>query len=400
MVKILVACSLPEAQLAALRSLGSELTVRPDLTCEALPEALRDVAILIVDRLRVPPDAVRAAEALQMIVRVGADVSNIAVEEASNLGIFVTHCPQCTAASIAELALGLLIGLDRGAFEQVCAVRGGSVPRAPDEPARGLAGMTLGLLGLDAISIALAERARACGMRVLVWSEALLGPHECPPGIELCNARPELARRCEAVFSYAPDAQSAGRRPDAKLLRSLSDGALVVYIGDPEGLDQNELLQQVQTRRLRLAIDAWTGDVGREPPRLRSRLARQPGVVVTRQLAARTRHARRQAACEAVEIVRRFLVHGEVQHCVNLLERSPATWQLLLRLRDTVGVMAAVMDAIRADGVNAEEINTRVFTGARAAWCTIALDERPSMQALDAIRQIDGVLHLELRAVV
>ncbi len=226
-MKILVACSLPDAQLTALRSLGSEVTVCPEITSDALPEALREVAVLIVDRLRVPPESIRSAETLQMIVRVGADVSNIAVDEASNLGIFVTHCPQCTAASIAELALGMLIGLDRGAFEQICAVRGGSAPRPADEQARGLAGMTLGLLGIDPISVALAERARACSMRVLAWTEALLAPHECPPGIELCNARPELGRRCEAIFSYAPDAHSASRRPDAKLLRSLPDGALV-----------------------------------------------------------------------------------------------------------------------------------------------------------------------------
>ena len=77
-----------------------------------------------------------------------------------------------------------------------------------------------------------------------------------------------------------------------------------------------------------------------------------------------------------------------------------ATWQLVLRLRDTVGVLASIMAHVRADGINAEEINSRLFTGARAAWCVIALDERPSTEALSAIRDLEGVLHLELRALV
>ena len=53
-----------------------------------------------------------------------------------------------------------------------------------------------------------------------------------------------------------------------------------------------------------------------------------------------------------------------------------------------------------ADGRNAEEITSRVFLGATAAWCTIALDERPSTEALEAIRALDKVLYLEIRAVV
>ena len=62
--------------------------------------------------------------------------------------------------------------------------------------------------------------------------------------------------------------------------------------------------------------------------------------------------------------------------------------------------MAAILEAVRADGINAEEISSRVFRGAKAAWCTIALDERPSTEALETIRALNDVLHLDLRAVV
>jgi D-3-phosphoglycerate dehydrogenase len=125
-----------------------------------------------------------------------------------------------------------------------------------------------------------------------------------------------------------------------------------------------------------------------------------PGVIGTQQIGRRTAQAHWATAQEIVRIVRAFLVSGEVLNCVNLAERSPATWQLSLRVRDQVGVMAAVLSAVQADGINAEEITSRVFSGAKAAVCTIALDERPSMEALEAIRALTDVLHLELRAVV
>jgi D-3-phosphoglycerate dehydrogenase / 2-oxoglutarate reductase len=138
------------------------------------------------------------------------------------------------------------------------------------------------------------------------------------------------------------------------------------------------------------------GDSGR----FRSRLCDLPGVIGTQHIGAITEQARQATADEVVRIVQAFVVSGEALNCLNLCERSPATWQLVLRVRDQVGVMAAILEAIRADGINAQEISSRVFTGVKAAWCTIALDERPSTEALSSIRALPQVLHLELRAVV
>jgi D-3-phosphoglycerate dehydrogenase len=98
--------------------------------------------------------------------------------------------------------------------------------------------------------------------------------------------------------------------------------------------------------------------------------------------------------------VRAFVVSGEILNCLNLLEHGPATWQLVVRARDAVGVMASILDAIRADGINVEEISSRVFVGARAAWCTISLDERPSAEVLEAVRALPEVLYSQIRAVV
>jgi D-3-phosphoglycerate dehydrogenase len=134
--------------------------------------------------------------------------------------------------------------------------------------------------------------------------------------------------------------------------------------------------------------------------RFRSRLCDLDAIITTPHIGPLTEQARWATAQEVVRIFRAFVVSGEVLNCLNLCEHSPATWQLVLRVRDQVGVMAAILEAVRADGINAEEISSRVFVGAKAAWCTIALDERPSTEALEAIRALDDVLHLELRAVV
>jgi D-3-phosphoglycerate dehydrogenase len=166
-------------------------------------------------------------------------------------------------------------------------------------------------------------------------------------------------------------------------------------------VDEVALAEAIPRRHLRVALDVFANEPAGDQGRFRCRLCDVPGVVIgTQHIGPLTEQARQATADEVVRIVRAFIVSGEVPRCLNLCDRSPATWQLALRVRDQVGVLAAILEAVRADGVNAEEVACRVFTGARAAWITIALDERPSTEALDTIGGLSDVLHLELHAVV
>jgi D-3-phosphoglycerate dehydrogenase len=180
----------------------------------------------------------------------------------------------------------------------------------------------------------------------------------------------------------------------------MSEGAYLVHVGRPDAVDEAALADAVRRRHLRVALDVHQSEPLADTGRFRCNLLDLPGVIATQHIGPLTQQARSAVADEVVRIARTFLISGEVLNCLNLAERSPARWQLVLRVRDQVGVMASILDSVRADGINAEEISSRVFTGAKAAWCTIALNERPSAEAIEAIRSIPDVMHLEVRAVV
>lgn len=392
-MKILVACALPEFAIEELRSLASDLVYRPEISAEALPAQMAGVNILLVNRVPVTADAIAAGPSLQMIVRAGTDTATIASDEASKQGIFVCNSPNKTAVAIAEMFFALALSLDRGLPDQFAA--------APPMPATayGLAGRTLGCIGFGPASREICKRAVAFGMDALAWSGEHSNRELTVAGVTSCAWPRDVAARADIVASCETLGLSDEVALTAEVAHALRPESIVVHIGDWSTIDENALSHAIRARGVRFAIDLPT-DAAREAPRGRGSLADLPGVLVTHRLAARTEEARRSIAAESVRVIRQFLVSGEVQNCVNLLERSPATWQLVLRLRDAVGVMAGIMETIRSDGINAEEIGTRVFSGARAAWCTIALDDRPSAEALSTIRSLPGVLHLELRAVV
>lgn len=392
-MKILVAWEMPDAALDDLRTLGCEVVSIADAAGPQFQKELRDATALVIGRNNLPAESIAEAKSLQIIVRCGSEASNIAIDEASTQGVFVCTTPHKTALAVAEMMLAMMLTLDR----QLVWKKGES---GPTTMPHGLAGRTLGLLGYSHAGRALARRCAALEMRVLAWS-----PTETPESLRgepvtLSGWTRELARQSDVIAVHADPADGEEMLLDAEFLQNVRDGADLVYVGHPGGLDEAALETAIRERRLRVAID-WIGaERARETARSRSRLADLPSVLMTVGLAERTMQGRVAVAAEAVRILRQFFVAGVAENCINLLSRSPATWQLVLRLRDAVGVMAGIMDAIRADGINAEEIGTRVFLGARAAWCTIALDERPSTEALAAIRALPGVLHLELRAVV
>lgn len=395
---ILVACDLPEFALEELRSLGLDVSHRPELTTEELPELLADVTVLIVSGLFVSAEAIHRGDSLQLIVCWEADTSNVAIDAASRQGVFVAQCLDMSAVSIAELAIGMLIALDRGLIEHATDLRNLRRETGPPDAA-GLAGRTLGLLNLSEVERSIARRIRPLGTKVLAWAPDLTPDQAHIHGVQYCNHAVDLARKSNNLVIYAPTQEPDEVRVDRSLLEALPEGASLVYIGHPDGFDEQALLDAVKRRGLKLGLDITPGR-GHTVFRPKTSLLEQPGVIGTFRLANRTLQAWHASARQAADIVRRFLISGDVPECVNLLERSPATWLLVLRLRDAVGVMASIMEAVRVDGINAEEITSRVFRGAEAAWCTIALDERPGTDTLDTIRGIDGVLNLELRAVV
>jgi D-3-phosphoglycerate dehydrogenase len=400
-MKILVGCRLPENALPELRALGTEVIYEPELTAEQLEELIPDVAILVVCRQRVSPEIIQAAKALQMIVRAGTNTANIAIEEASAAGIFVANCPYKDAGAIAELTIGLLVALDRRLLENVEALRQGVLESPAEVEALGLSGRMLGVLGFGPVEQEIAKRARAFEMHISAWSPTLTPELAAENRVEFCAWPRELARQSDMVTVYAPPQDTDVLLVDGEFLRNMREGAYLVYVGHPATLDQAALVEVAKERNLRVAYDISAPQLpSSDTGRFKSRLQALPNVIGTHRLADRTAQVWQTTTAEVVRIIREFLVAGDVLNCVNLSKHNPATWQLVLRLKDTVGVLASVMDVIRSDGINVEDITSRLFTGARAACYTIAADERPSTEALNAIRELDGVLHLDVRALV
>jgi len=86
---------------------------------------------------------------------------------------------------------------------------------------------------------------------------------------------------------------------------------------------------------------------------------------------------------------------------VNLAQQTPATHRLVVRHLDRPGVLAGVLDALKAEQINVQEMENIVFEGAAAAVARINLDNAPSQESL---RQIEAsspdIIELDLLKLV
>jgi D-3-phosphoglycerate dehydrogenase len=161
-------------------------------------------------------------------------------------------------------------------------------------------------------------------------------------------------------------------------------------------VDQEALLELARSGRIRVGTDVFPGEPEKGQADFSPPLAALPGVYGTHHIGASTAQAQDAIAAETVRIVRTFLRSGRVPNCVNVASKTPARARLVVRHLDQVGVLADVLSLVREAGINVEEVQNTIFEEARAASCSIDLDERPGAELLGRIRERAGVLFVDL----
>ena len=369
-MKVLIADKLPAASLTALRSAGhhvSEAIVEGETLRRTLAALMADV--LVVRSTRVNRAALQASPGLGLVVRAGAGYDNIDVGAASELGIFVANCPGKNGHAVAELAIGLMLSLDRRIPDVVQASREGMWNKACFANARGLCERTLGIIGFGAIGRQVARSALGLSMRVVAWSRSLTPQLAKSLGVTMA-ASPEDAAAVSDVVSLHV-AANAGTRHLAgpSFFRAMKPGALLINTSRGSIVDEESLEWAVRTKGIRVAVDVFEGEPRYKKGALEWPLATNKHVYVTHHIGASTQQAQEATSNEAVRVIRTFAEKGFVPNCVNIKLHTAATHLLTVRHLDKIGALAIILDIIRRANLNVQEMENLVFAGTAASAC-------------------------------
>lgn len=385
-MKILLADNLSEHVTQALSDLGLDVVSDPALKDESLTAALKthNPNVLVVRSTKVQSQQLQAADNLAVIIRAGAGTNTIDVTQASDRGVYVANCPGKNAVAVAELTMGHLINCDRRLADNVQHLREQKWAKKKFSNARGLSGRTLAVLGTGRIGQEVISRALAFGMNIQAWSRSLTPQKAAALGVNFSATPIEAARDADALTVHLALTDETKNIVSTEVLSAVKAGAYIINTSRGEMVDEKALMDAIETRKLRAGLDVFANEPGAGDAEFNSPLAQEANVYGTHHIGASTDQASEAVGDEVFRIIRTFRQEGWVPNCVNIAESTPATHALIVRHVDKVGVLANLLNQLKEEGINVQQMENIIFKGA-AACARIQLATPPSAASLSTI---------------
>lgn len=322
-MKVLVADKFEQSGLDGLNAIGAEVLFEPDLKDAALADRIRETGaeILIVRSTKVDRAALEAGK-LKLVVRAGAGYNTIDVAAATELGILVANCPGKNALAVAELAFGLMIACDRHIPDNVSELRAGHWNKKRFAKAGGLAGRTLGLVGLGSIGRAMIPRAKAFGMNVVAYSRSASSADAQNLGIALEPSPEALAAASDFVSIHCSLTPETRGSIGASFFEAMRPGAIFINTSRAEVVDQKALEAAIQSKGVEAGLDVFEGEPSGAEGDYDGPLKDNARVYCTHHIGASTDQAQEAVAEETVRIVKEFSSTGKAPNVVNPPNRA------------------------------------------------------------------------------
>ena len=336
------------------------------------------------------PDTVRA------VGRAGAGVNNIPVAELSKRGIPVFNAPGANANAVKELVLASLFiaarnicaawdftrslsGDDHGIDE---AVEKGKKKFVGFE----LPGRTLGVVGLGAIGVEVANSAIALGMKVLGYDPQITVQRawQLSSNVEQALSLDDLFARSDAISVHVPLNDQTKKLVNETRLKLVRKGGVILNFARAAIVDDAAVVAALDSGRLHSYVCDFPNNA----------LKSHPKVVTLPHLGASTGEAEENCAIMVADQVRDFLENGNIKNSVNypeaVLPRAPGTTRLVIANSNVPNMVGQISTCLASAKINIADLLNK--SRGEYAYTLIDADNPITEDLLNRIRGIDGVL--------
>src|SRR6185369_3387939 len=344
-IKIFVADEVSDTGLQPLRDAQFAVEKRVGLSPEALRQALKDCAGLVVrSETKVTSDLMDSATALRVVGRAGVGVDNIDVPAATERGIVVMNAPDGNTITTAEHTIALLIALARRIPQANTSLKSGRWERKTFIGVE-LQGKTLGVVGLGRIGRTVAARARAFGMKIIAFDPFIAPEQARDSDIELAQLDQVFAV-ADFITIHTPLTAETRGVIGSEAFARMKRGVRIVNCARGGLIDEAALFDAIKSGIVAgAALDVFVD----EPPAADHPLLQLDEVIATPHLGASTTEAQEGVAFTVAEQMRDYLLSGALRGAVNvpaLGAKELALFQPYLALAEGLGrVQAQLVDS-------------------------------------------------------
>ncbi len=371
------------------------------LGLERLPRECYEVASNIAD-----PDAiiVRSADMHELVIpasvkavaRAGAGTNNVPVARLSKRGIPVFNAPGANANAVKELVIGGLFLSARNicqAWSYVRDLQGDdrALERAVEKGKQTfvgheLPGRVLGVVGLGAIGVEVANAAQRLGMRVLGFDPELTVSRalQLSSGVERTQSLDDLFARADMVTVHVPLVDATRHLVNAARLRLMRNGGTILNFSRVGIVDVTALIDALDDGQLASYICDFPTNAIKDHPK----------VVALPHLGASTHEAEENCAIMVAETLREFLENGNIRNAVNfpevVLARASGQARMSVANANVPNVVGQISTALAAANLNIANLLNK--SRGDLAYALIDIDGPLPESTLATIRGIPGVL--------
>lgn len=313
MAKILITHGVPREGFSILSEKGNEVIMPAPLTTFSMEELARYIqdADAVVALGKLPGEIIRLGKKLQIIANYGAGYDGVDVKAAAACGVPVTNTPDAVTQDTAELALGLMLAVSRRIGEMNLRLR----KEAPESlfgmgrnMGKSLKGAVLGIIGCGRIGCLTARMAKAFGMQVLGYSRRGADPAWVIPA-----SMDEILEKADVVSLHCPLTEETRGLIGAKELAKMKEGAILINTARGPVLDEEALLDAIESGRL-----AGAGlDVFPDEPHINPALLSHDRIVCVPHIGTNTEQTRYLMAYTCAQQVLCALSGNRPDHIIN-----------------------------------------------------------------------------------
>lgn len=371
---------------------------------ERFPRALYEVASGLSD-----PDAIMLrshnlhstplAASVVAVGRAGSGVNNIPVAQLSEQGVAVFNAPGANANAVKELVIAGMLMAARNLLPAMEYLRGldGQAPdfikRVEDGKKRfvgfELPGRTLGVIGLGAIGVKIANAARSLGMQVIGYDPQITveSAWRLAAEVERASSVDSLMSRADVITLHVPLTAHTQHLVNATRIAAMRPGTILINLAREGMVDEAAVQAALDQGHLHAYVTDFP---------LAEHL-RHPRILALPHLGASTVESEENCAVMIADQLQAYLEHGNVIHSVNLpglsLDRRGQSRLAIVHrnLPDRVGQISHVL------GQNGMNI-VHMINDSRGdlAYTLLDVETQIDHNTADAIARVDGVLRLRV----
>ena len=369
------------------------------------PDDLYDVGASLAD-----PDAllVRSAKlhdtpipgSVLAVARAGAGTNNIPVADMTERGVPVFNTPGANANAVKELVLaGLFIAsrnlIPAARFAHTLEGDDAAIARAVEAGKKQfigfeLPGRTLGVIGLGAIGVQVANAALGLGLSVVGFDPGISVEHawHLSAEVERAESIEDVFSRADILTVHVPLIEATRGLVSTQRIALMKDSAVILNFARAEIVDEGAVISA-------LDADALRGYVCDFPS---TNVHKHPKCISLPHLGASTREAESNCAIMAVDELRGFLEDGQVHNSVNFPEavmpREEGTHRVLIVNRNVPNMVGQVSTIVAQHGQNIANLLNK--SRGELAVTLVDVEGEVELPTLEELRGIDGVLSARL----